>query len=211
MFAAMYSYSNDLFVAPENPGIELFDDAGVPRTGVVANALKLWDNGTRVNEAPGPGVVHPGVAQEGVVTEVNGTDSEGHTYPAASALMQVSPRIRRREVAVHPYDYQYVGQHLQRDSLSGGVYVVSNVIDGDLVAKTPFFNRDQKSGVELTALAENGDTAPLYQLVAGQTGIITTLQSAIVVVCTPATRTPSTSSARRMRSSVYVGPRTARR
>ena len=87
--------------------------------------------------------------------------------------------------------------------------MVSNVIDGDLVAKTPFFNRDQKSGVELTALAENGDTAPLYQLVAGQTGIITTLQSAIVVVRPPATRTPSTSSARRMRSSVMSASHSA--
>lgn len=184
MFAAMYSYSNDLFVAPENPGIELFDDAGVPRTGVVANALKLWDNGTRVNEAPGPGVVHPGVAQEGVVTEVNGTDSEGHTYPAASALMQVSLEFDAVKSLFTCTITNTSGNTSNETPFSGGVYVVSNVIDGDLVAKTPFFNRDQKSGVELTALAENGDTAPLYQLVAGQTGIITTLQSAIVVVYT---------------------------
>ena len=90
MFATMYSYSNDLFFAPENPGIALFNDSGVPYTGVIANAVKLWDNGTRVNEQPGPNVNHPGVAQAGVVSEVNGTDTEGHTYPAASSLLQVS-------------------------------------------------------------------------------------------------------------------------
>lgn len=90
MFAAMYSNSNDLFFAPENPGIQLFNDSGVPYTGIIADAVKLWDNGTRVNEQPGPNVNHPGVAQAGVVTEVKGTDSEGHNYPAASSLLQVS-------------------------------------------------------------------------------------------------------------------------
>ncbi|MFR2931415.1 spondin domain-containing protein, partial [Alistipes putredinis] len=90
MLAAMYSYSNDLFFAPENPGIALFNDSGVPNTGIIADAVKLWDNGTRVNEQPGPGVNHPGVAQAGVVTEVKGTDAAGHTYPAASSLFQVS-------------------------------------------------------------------------------------------------------------------------
>ena len=68
MFAAMYSNSNDLFFAPENPGIQLFNDSGVPYTGIIADAVKLWDNGTRVNEQPGPNVNHPGVAQAGVVT-----------------------------------------------------------------------------------------------------------------------------------------------
>ena len=93
MFATMYSNSNDLFFAPENPGIQLFNDSGVPYTGIIADAVKLWDNGTRVNEQPGPDVNHPGVAQAGVVTEVKGTDSEGHNYLAASSLLQVSLRL----------------------------------------------------------------------------------------------------------------------
>ena len=46
MFAAMYANSNDLFFAPENPGIQLFNDSGVPYTGIIADAVKLWDNGT---------------------------------------------------------------------------------------------------------------------------------------------------------------------
>ena len=44
MFATMYSNSNDLFFAPENPGIQLFNDSGVPYTGIIADAVKLWDN-----------------------------------------------------------------------------------------------------------------------------------------------------------------------
>lgn len=40
-----------------------------------------------------------------------GTDSEGHNYPAASSLLQVSPDFRCRTVAVHLYDLQYFGRH----------------------------------------------------------------------------------------------------
>lgn len=58
------------------------------------------------------------------------------------------------------------------------------MLDGKLVAEKPFFSVDQKSGVELTKLAEAGNVDPLKSLVADQTGIITTLHGAIVVVYT---------------------------
>lgn len=184
MFATMYSYSNDLFFAPENPGIELFNDAGVPRTGVIADAVKLWDNGTRVNVQPGPDITHPGVAQEGVVTEVNGKDSEGHTYLAASSLLQVSLTFDAAQSLFTCTITNISNGTVNETPFSGGVFVVSNVLDDDLVMKAPFFNIDQKSGVELTKLAEDGNVTPLGDLVKSQTGIITTLQSAIVVVYT---------------------------
>lgn len=184
MFATMYGYSNDLFFAPENPGIELFDDSGVPYTGVIANAVKLWDNGTRVNELPGPDVNHPGVAQAGVVTEVNGTDTEGHSYLPASSLLQVSLAYDAVESLFTCTITNISAGTANETPFSGGVFVVSNILDGDLVMDKPFFNIDQKSGVELTALAEAGNVDPLNELVASQTGIITTLQSAIIVVYT---------------------------
>ena len=184
MLAAMYSNSNDLFFAPENPGIELFDDSGVPYTGVIANAVKLWDNGTRVNEQPGPNVNHPGVAQAGVVTEVNGTDSEGHNYPAASSLFQVSLTFDAVQSLFTCTIANLSNGTANETPFSGGVFVVSNLLDGDLVMDKPFFRVDQKSGVELTKLAEAGDVNPLKSLVASQTGIITTLHGAIVVIYT---------------------------
>lgn len=184
MFATMYSYSNDLFFAPENPGINLFDDSGVPVTGVVANAVKLWDNGTRVNETPGPDVNHPGVAEAGVVTEVNGTDSEGHTYLAASSLLQVKLEFDAVQSLFTCTITNISNGTANETPFSGGVYVVSNILDGSLVAEKPFFSVDEKSGSELTELAVNGNVAPLQKLVVGQTGIITTLHGAIVVVYT---------------------------
>lgn len=184
MFATMYGYSNDLFFAPENPGIVLFDDSGVPRTGVIADAVKLWDNGTRVNEQPGPDVTHPGVAQVGVVTEVDGKDAEGHTYLPASDLVEVSLTFDAVQ-SLFTCTIKNISQGTANETpISAGVFVVSNILNDDLVAKTPFYTVDMKSGSELTALAENGNIDPLKTLVVSQTGIVTTLQSAIVVVYT---------------------------
>lgn len=184
MLATMYSYSNDLFFAPENPGIQLFDDAGVPRTGVIDNALKLWDNGTRVNEQPGPSVNHPGTAEAGVVTEVNGQDKAGHSYVPATQLIQVSLEFDAKQSLFTCTLTNISTDTPNATPFSNGVYVVSNVLDGNLVMDKPFFAVDQKSGTELTALAEAGNVTPLNTLVTSQTGIITTLHGAIVVIYT---------------------------
>lgn len=184
MFVTKYSNSNDLFFAPQNPGLALFNDSGVPYTGVINDAVKLWDNGTRVNEQPGAGVNHPGVAQAGVVTEVNGTDAEGHTYPAASEMLQVSLTYDAASSLFTCTITNISNNTANSTPFSGGVFVVSNILDGNLVMDKPFFIVDQKSGTELTQLAENSNVDPLKTLVAGQTGIITTLHGAIVVVYT---------------------------
>src|ERR1044072_6044685 len=91
-FATMYGWSNDLFFAPANPGIKLYNDDGSPITGDVSAQIKLWDNGTRVNQQPGSAVVHPGTAESSPknIKEVNGTDHFGNAYLPASQLMQVS-------------------------------------------------------------------------------------------------------------------------
>src|SRR5690349_669756 len=67
-FATMYGWSNDLFFAPDNPGIAVYDAAGNPIQGDVSSQVKLWDNGTRINQAPGPNVNHPGTADSKNIT-----------------------------------------------------------------------------------------------------------------------------------------------
>ncbi|WP_437393813.1 spondin domain-containing protein [Olivibacter sp. SA151] len=91
-FATMYGWSNDLFFAPANPGITLYKEDGTPIEGDVSDQIKLWDNGTRINQVPGASVSHPGTAETATqnITEVAGTDAQGNTYAAASALMNVS-------------------------------------------------------------------------------------------------------------------------
>ena len=55
-FAFMLLQSNDLFLAPDEKGIALFDAGGTPIGHQdVTPALRLWDAGTEANEAPGGG------------------------------------------------------------------------------------------------------------------------------------------------------------
>src|SRR5882757_10273253 len=89
-FATMYGWSNDLFFAPANPGIAVYDAQGNPIEGDVSSQVKLWDNGTRVNQAPGANVNHPGTAEPKNISEVNGTDAQGNAYLAASSLVSAS-------------------------------------------------------------------------------------------------------------------------
>jgi len=53
--AAMFVQSNDLFYAPKEEGIALFDASGKPVAGDITSQILLWDAGTEVNEEPGLG------------------------------------------------------------------------------------------------------------------------------------------------------------
>lgn len=51
----MFGQSNDLFYAPGESGISLFDGKGQPIRGDVTRELILWDAGTEMNQEPGAG------------------------------------------------------------------------------------------------------------------------------------------------------------
>ncbi len=182
MLAAMYSYSNDLFFAPENPGIELFDNAGVPRTGVVADAVALWDNGTRQNEAPGAEILHPGAAQSGTVSRIEGIDEQGNSYVKASELMEVSLSFAPEQSLFTCTIRNLSAGTANETPFSSGVYAISNVLQDKLVEETPLFTRGEASSAPLTALAESGNVLPLAEWLEEQTGIFTTLNGALVVI-----------------------------
>ena len=54
-FATMFVQSNDLFFAPLEQGIPLFDADGTPLTGDVTEDILLWDAGTEVDQVNGFG------------------------------------------------------------------------------------------------------------------------------------------------------------
>ena len=94
-FATRLEQSNDLFLAPSEKGIALFDENGAA-IGVqdVTAKLLLWDAGTEANEEPGVGpnqaprqlVSNTGPADElATVREVN----DGFSYPEVSELVRV--------------------------------------------------------------------------------------------------------------------------
>ncbi len=94
-FATMFVQSNDLFYAPSEMGIELFDEKyAVPLKGDITDKVMLWDAGTEVNEEPGVGPnqaprqagPNTGEAENGVVHLVN----DGYDYPAVKDAIRVT-------------------------------------------------------------------------------------------------------------------------
>ena len=104
-FATMFVQSNDLFIAPSENGIPLFDENGeaVLMKNVTVE-LDLWDAGTEKNEQPGTGSnqaprqPRPNTGPEDNVTKVRVVD-DGFSYPDAAEIVNVYivkvPKIRR--------------------------------------------------------------------------------------------------------------------
>lgn len=95
-FATMYVQSNDLFYAPDEAGIALFDADGNPVNGDVTDQVALWDAGTEANEEPGVGANQAprqagpdtGDDEMGVVRLVD----DGFTYPKGNLVITVTPQ-----------------------------------------------------------------------------------------------------------------------
>ena len=92
-FATMYVQSNDLFLAPDETGIELFTN-GLPISGDITAQIGLWDAGTEVNEEPGVGEnqaprqagANTGADEGGTVRLVD----DGFTYPAVTDIVSIT-------------------------------------------------------------------------------------------------------------------------
>src|SRR5262249_16857846 len=95
--AAMFVQSNDLFYAPREEGIALFDAGGKPIGGDVTSQILLWDAGTEVNEEPGLGpnqaplqpAPNTGPAEHGVVRPITEV-KDGFHYPTVPAVLRVT-------------------------------------------------------------------------------------------------------------------------
>ncbi|WP_029904632.1 spondin domain-containing protein [Prevotella sp. 10(H)] len=182
MFATMYGYSNDMFFAPENPGLKLFNDDGTAITGDVSSEMQLWDNGTRVNEQPSSSLEHPGVADTGTIQKILTQDAQGNLYRPAGELVKLNLAFNANTSEFTLTIRNNSGGTINETPLSPGVWAVSNVLGGNLVKAEPFFKLNEKSSAQLTELVEKGNNAPLGELVTDMTGIITGLSPVLVVV-----------------------------
>jgi hypothetical protein len=96
-FATMFIPSNDLFFAPGEAGIPLFDETGTPIDGSVTDQVLLWDAGTEVNEEPGVGpnqaqrqsAPDTGPDEGGPVSPISAVD-DGYEYPDVSEVVEVT-------------------------------------------------------------------------------------------------------------------------
>jgi hypothetical protein len=97
-FATMLAATNDVFLAPDETGIELFDATGKPLTGDISDRIALWDAGTEANEEPGIGpdtvtnqlAADTGEPGEGTVQPLSDVAGDDYPYPAADAILKVT-------------------------------------------------------------------------------------------------------------------------
>ncbi|MFB3133950.1 MAG: spondin domain-containing protein, partial [Rhodothermales bacterium] len=91
----MFIPSNDLFFAPDENGIALWNPDGNPVTGDVTAQVLLWDAGSEANEEPGVGPNQvqrqsgPNTGPEDGDTTVR-LVNDAFTYPAVSDVIRVT-------------------------------------------------------------------------------------------------------------------------
>lgn len=181
-FATMYGWSSDLFFAPENPGISLYGADGKPVEGDVSSQLRLWDDGTRINQKPGAANPHTAAPDlHGVVTAINGMDTQGFSYLSANKLIKATLAYEGNGQFTMTIT-NISGGTANETPFSPGVWTISNLLGGMPFSANPLFTAGQKSANGLQPLAEMGDNSTLSGWLSQHTGIITPLSPVLVVV-----------------------------
>ena len=156
-FATMFVKSNDLFYAPSDGGLALYNGSGDAVTGDITDMIDLWDAGTEVNEEPGIGPNQPlnggpntGIDEGGNVMAVN----DGYTYPADEDVIMVS--------LAHDGETEFT---LTIKNVSGGSILPTPLAPGVWVihsnGQMPLFSNGQMASAGLEDLAEDGNNAIL--------------------------------------------------
>ncbi len=169
-FATMFVQSNDLFYAPDEDGIALWDDAGNRISGDVTDQIMLWDSGTEVNQPIGMGA-DQAPRQSGANTGAADEDNTvrivmGDDIPAVASVVRVT--ITPSEDSATGFGVQienvWSGEHPQL--LAPGVFVIHTV-------SAPLFTSGSPDmGMGLEALAEDGNPGGLAEMLDIHAGVI---------------------------------------
>ena len=183
-FALMLIKSNDLFFAPAQGGIPLYDETtGEPLEGDITDKVLLWDAGTEVNQSPENGTGQPlgdkdGMTDDSGNAEENGNviiiedgaevTGDGFSYPAVSDLIKVEIKLKA------PTLFEVTIKNVSGSSAlpgphSPGVWAV-HTQDAPL-----FTTNSADRGEGLEAIAEDGNPAMLGSFLAERSGVIVPL------------------------------------
>ena len=179
-FATMFVQSNDLFYAPDEEGIALWDDAGNRISGDVTDQVMLWDSGTEVNQPIGTGA-DQAPRQSGANTGAADEDNTvriamGDDIPAVDSVIRVT--ITPSEDSATGFDVQIenVWSGEQPQLLAPGVFVVH------MGSAFLFSSGFPDTGEGLEALAEDGDPRGLAETVSANTGVVGILAPGVFAV-----------------------------
>lgn len=176
-FATMLAQSNDLFFAPDEAGIALFDQAGIAISGDVTEHVDLWDAGTEVNQpigegdqqAPRQAGPNTGADEMGVVQLVSDLN-DGLAYPGADDIVSVT---------LHPDGegaFTVRIENVSGDSafatpITPVVWLVESrdmMTDDEMMLSGALFTSGRPDfGYGLESLAEDGDPSTLAEVMGG--------------------------------------------
>lgn len=164
-FATMFVKSNDLFYAPDTPGLKLYTN-GNPLLGDISDMIKLWDAGTEVNQMPGTGSNQPQNAP-GARNEENrnvGLEDDTFTYPSVDSILQIN--LSHDGGTRFTMSIKNISNTASLETpLSPGVLVIHDA------AARPIFTPGSKASAQLTLLAEEGQADSLQALVDANAGV----------------------------------------
>lgn len=166
-FATMFVQSNDLFFAPEDMGIALYDNNGMVVTGNVTSKIFLWDAGTEVNEEPGLGAnqaprqtaVNTGASESNPVNMVN----DAFTYQATNSVIKVEIANTGGTMFTVTITNVSNGTALETP-FAPGVWVINSE------NQKPIFTKGIKATEKLERLAEDGENSMLNTNLAEMSG-----------------------------------------
>lgn len=159
-FATMLVQTNDLFFAPDEWGIPLYDSAGNAYSGNITNYVHLWDAGTEQNEVPGVG---PNQAPRQAGPNTGPTDTNrlvrrAHDnygiIPAVNQLINVTLTYHGDDVFTVRIENVAAGAYVS--PLAPGLAIVHRTYAP--LFQTGFYDRD----LGLEQIAEDGDPSRLY-------------------------------------------------
>ncbi len=157
-FATMFVKSNDLFYAPSDNGIALYEANGTAITGNVTSQISLWDAGTEVNEEPGVGANQPlnqsgpntGTAENGTVHTVN----DGFIYPDTDRIISVM--ITHDGGTLFTVTITNISDTSPLETpLAPGIWVVHST------TQKPMFKDGEAAFSGMEKLAEDGDNSSI--------------------------------------------------
>ena len=179
----MFVQSNDLFFAPDEMGITLYEN-GARVTGDVTDQIALWDAGTEVNEEPGVGAnqaprqggPNTGDDENGTVVLVS-QNGDGFTYPAVNELIEVTIEALPGSDTGFRVIIKNISNTASLPTPFAGLAWVVHTADAPI-----FTSGEADRGLGLEDIAEDGDPTNLTTALGDDTGLVTPLSPGVWAV-----------------------------